>query len=111
MESSPVTSWNTSSVRSFTVSVFTNAEYGRARVGSWVGETVTVTPEAVEMLLVYRWMYTQERSVLVAGNCLTSDPQIRKLNRCAAAIVRAQQVCGKHARVISAGPHVTVLAL
>lgn len=58
-------------------------------------ETVTVTSEAVEMLLVYRWMYTQERSVLVTGNCLTSDPQIRKLNRCAAAIVRAQQVCGE----------------
>lgn len=64
-------------------------------------ETVTVTSEAVEMLLVYRWMYTQERSVLVAGNCLTSDPQIRKLNRFAAAIVRAQRVCGKHAGVMA----------
>lgn len=35
----------------------------------------------------------QDCSELVAGNCLTSDPKIRKVNICAAVIASVSETC------------------
>lgn len=78
MESSLVTSWNTSSVRRFTLFVFTNTEFGRVCVGICVRKKEKMV---------------QECSGLVAANCLTSDPQIRKVNLCAAVIASVSETC------------------